>query len=75
MPIYEYICRKCEKEFEELVFDLEATIKCPGCGSKRVRKCMSVFAHKSDSGFTSSAGSCDCGGCSSSSCSGCSCGH
>lgn len=73
MPIYEYICCKCDEEFEQLVFDREARIECPACGSKKVNKCMSVFAHKSDAGFTSSSGGADCSGCSSSSCSGCSC--
>ncbi len=72
MPIYEYICRKCDEEFEQLVFDREAAIECPACGSRKVKKCLSVFAHKSDSGFTSSSGSSACSGCSSSTCSGCS---
>jgi putative FmdB family regulatory protein len=72
MPIYEYVCCKCNHEFEELVFDRDARITCPSCGSKKVNKCMSVFAHKSEAGFTPASGSSACGGCSSSSCSGCS---
>jgi putative FmdB family regulatory protein len=72
VPIYEYACAKCSHEFEELVFDRDAVIKCPECGSKKTKKLLSVFAHKSDSGFTSSAGGDSCGGCSASTCSGCS---
>jgi len=71
VPIYEYVCCKCEHEFEELVFDRSTTPPCPKCGATKVKKCMSVFAHKSDSGFTPSAGKSSCSGCSSSSCSGC----
>jgi putative FmdB family regulatory protein len=71
MPIFEYICEKCGNEFEELVFDRQAPVNCPGCGSKKPRKKFSVFAHKSDSGFTSSSGS-SCSGCTTSNCSGCS---
>ncbi len=71
MPIYEYRCTRCEHEFEELVFDRDATPACPECGAKKVKKKMSVFAHKSEAGFTPSAGKSSCSGCTSSSCSGC----
>ena len=44
MPIYEYTCTKCGKDFEELVFgdDLPA---CPHCGAAETRKLMSRCAH------------------------------
>jgi putative FmdB family regulatory protein len=44
MPVYEYTCRKCDHEFEELV-SLTATQNppCPECGSEEVDKKMSVF--------------------------------
>ena len=32
MPIFEYRCKKCEHEFEELVFNRKAKINCPECG-------------------------------------------
>lgn len=32
MPLYEYVCDQCSKEFEELVFDAAATPACPSCG-------------------------------------------
>jgi len=43
MPIYEYVCMKCESHFEELVRNGE-TPKCPDCSSAKVQKQFSVFA-------------------------------
>lgn len=60
MPIYEYICSKCEEEFEELVFNSSEVVCCPGCGSKKVERAMSVFSFSSGGTFHSSEGhSCD----------------
>ena len=53
MPIYEYTCTKCGKDFEELVFgdDLPA---CPHCGAAETRKLMPPGAHCSGgSGYRS----------------------
>ena len=44
MPIYEYSCEKCGREFEELVFDDAAPV-CPHCGSRETHKLMSRCAH------------------------------
>ncbi len=72
MPLYEYTCQKCHTDFEELVLSKDQEILCPRCGSKRAKKKLSVFAHKSEAGFTaSSGGGSSCSGCTSSSCSGC----
>lgn len=69
MPIYEYVCDKCQKEFSELVYseaDLQA-VACPACGSKVFHKLMSTSAvgaaqaKSSSSSSASSGGSC-CGG-------------
>jgi putative FmdB family regulatory protein len=43
MPIYEYVCMKCESHFEELVRNGEEP-PCPDCGSAKVAKQFSVFA-------------------------------
>ena len=40
MPIYEYCCTDCGKEFEEVVL-CEATVACPHCGSANVSKLLS----------------------------------
>ena len=43
MPIFEYKCNHCEKEFEKLVFaGEENTISCPKCKSLEVVKKMSA---------------------------------
>ncbi|MDA3789601.1 MAG: zinc ribbon domain-containing protein [Desulfobacula sp.] len=43
MPIFEYQCNQCKKEFEKLVFTGEdKNISCPECKSKDVGKKMSV---------------------------------
>ena len=77
MPIYEYQCSKCDTEFEELILSANDKIACPKCGSRKVRKLASTFAHrtKGAGGEVSrmrSAASDSCGGCTSSSCSHCS---
>ena len=56
MPIYEYTCSSCGEEFEELVLGSDEKISCPKCKSGKVKKKMSVFAHKGEEGFQSSGG-------------------
>ncbi|MBT8342643.1 MAG: zinc ribbon domain-containing protein [Desulfatitalea sp.] len=74
MPIYEYKCEKCGKEFEQLVFGGECPA-CPGCESDQVCRLMSCcgFVSKNATGATtsSSAGASSCGGCAATSCAGC----
>jgi putative FmdB family regulatory protein len=43
MPVYEYICVRCSKPFEELVLGPEE-IRCPACSSLHVEKRYSTFA-------------------------------
>ena len=72
MPIYEFICKKCKHEFEELVMSTSEKINCPDCGSKRIERAMSTFSYSSGGSFSHSSGN-SCGSCSSGNCSGCSC--
>ncbi len=45
MPIYEFKCGHCGKEFERLVFSTsDDPVICPSCGSAETRKVLSVFA-------------------------------
>ncbi len=44
MPIFEYRCRRCGAEFEQLVFSAEGTVACPRCSGAQVDKLLSVFA-------------------------------
>ncbi|MDX9786568.1 MAG: zinc ribbon domain-containing protein [Desulfobacterales bacterium] len=76
MPIYEYHCEACNRDFECLVFSGE-TPCCPKCKGEDVHRLMSAcgFMSKSGSGETvsRSAGASACGGCSATNCG--SCGH
>jgi putative FmdB family regulatory protein len=53
MPIFEYICRECERPFEKIVPRYDSTTDCPHCNSRKVEKQLSVFAVSSNG--TSSA--------------------
>ena len=48
MPIYEFVCKKCSNNFEELVLSSSQIneVTCPVCGSGQVKKKMSTFASK-----------------------------
>ncbi len=71
MPIYEYTCKQCGHQFEELVRADEQPA-CPACGQRRLERQWSVpAAHVAQSGPKG----CPAGGaCSMSSCCGESCG-
>ena len=44
MPIFEYACRTCGKEFEKLVRQSDPAPACPACQSGELTKKMSTFA-------------------------------
>jgi len=68
MPIYEYRCGGCGKEFERYVASTTGPAACPDCGSGSVKRTLSLFAVKSDGGPVASSmpagGGCCGGGCS-----------
>ncbi|WP_165077226.1 MULTISPECIES: zinc ribbon domain-containing protein [unclassified Desulfovibrio] len=75
MPIYEYGCEKCGRDFEELVFGDEMPA-CPYCGSTETHKLMSRCARcRGDGGMSfdmappASGGG--CAGCSGGNCASC----
>ncbi|MBK8480757.1 MAG: zinc ribbon domain-containing protein [Proteobacteria bacterium] len=43
MPIYEYKCERCERQFEVLLKTTEKA-KCPHCGGAKLKQQLSVFA-------------------------------
>ncbi len=64
MPIYEFSCSKCGAEFEELVLGSKAEaisrIECPTCGSRSVKKKVSIFASGSKGSTSTSAQTASC---------------
>jgi putative FmdB family regulatory protein len=63
MPIFEYVCKECQHEFEALVFGKDKA-ECPKCQSKKLEPQLSVFAvsAKGNSAPAMSAGPCgSCG--------------
>jgi putative FmdB family regulatory protein len=68
MPIYEYRCNQCEREFEKYVQSAQAAVACPGCQSARVTRRLSVVGMRSTGGPApvpgmSGGGCCGGGGC------------
>ncbi len=68
MPIYEYRCRGCDREFEQYVARPSAAVTCPHCASEDVMRKLSVFGVRSEGGFlptpATGGGGCCGGGCS-----------
>jgi putative FmdB family regulatory protein len=66
MPIFEYVCKECEHEFEALVFGKQKA-ECPKCQSKKLEPQLSVFAISAKSGAMTQrsmpVGSGPCGSC------------
>ncbi len=47
MPMYEFKCKQCGSQFEELILSSSASeekIDCPDCGSDDVEKLMSAIS-------------------------------
>lgn len=65
MPIFEYRCQRCDKEFEALVLGKERP-QCPSCNGSKLEKLLSSFAAMTggsrsssrDVGMTGPCGSC-----------------
>lgn len=66
MPIFEYVCSKCEHRFEALLFGSQKAA-CPKCKSKELAPQLSVFAVSAKgsgaSAASSAASSTAAGGC------------
>ena len=63
MPLFEYACKECERQFEVLVRASE-TPECPSCHSTSLERRLSVFAAHTGGGAASmSAPAGPCGSC------------
>jgi len=56
MPIFEYRCKACEHQFEELVTRPDEAVQCPKCGAE-TRKLFSTFAASVTGGSSAPCGS------------------
>jgi putative FmdB family regulatory protein len=64
MPIFEYVCQDCGKDFERIVPRHDSQTDCPHCHSQRLDKQLSVFAVSGkDGGAGESMDSPGCGSC------------
>lgn len=61
MPVYEYTCQSCQKDFELLVRGPSTEIACPSCSSRELKKRLSSF--NSSSTTTTGAAPAGCGQC------------
>lgn len=63
MPIYEYRCDDCGKEFEKRVARAADTsgVECPSCGEKHLTQRFSTFA--AVTGSSAAPASCPSAGC------------
>ncbi len=74
MPIYEYVCKSCKKEFEAIrpMSQKDAQIECEKCGSKKVKRKLAVlYAHSEGKAIAGTSSGCNCGSCSGGSCGSC----
>ena len=49
MPIFEYECRECRKQFEHLERVGSPPAECPACGAEQVQRLVSLCAASSES--------------------------
>lgn len=61
MKLYDFHCKACGKDFEELVHELSEA-RCPGCGGGEVEKQLSAFRVGGKASAASFDG-CASGGC------------
>jgi putative FmdB family regulatory protein len=62
MPIYEYACKKCGREFETLVRS-DTVPDCPSCHSTELDKKLSVFATAKSTAEAAPVAAGPCGSC------------
>ena len=62
MPIFEYICKECNHEFEALVYGTQKP-ECPKCRSRKLAPQLSVFAVAAKTSAGESVASAPCGSC------------
>jgi putative FmdB family regulatory protein len=62
MPIFEYVCKECDHQFEALVYGSEKA-ECPKCHGKKLSQQLSVFAVAAKGASAPSRAAGPCGRC------------
>jgi putative FmdB family regulatory protein len=62
MPLFEYICRDCQRRFEQFVTG-ERQPACPACQGRQLDKQLSTFAVSTTSSREASMPTASCGTC------------
>ena len=62
VPLYEYVCQKCSRQFEELIRG-SAVARCPGCDTTDVQRILSVMSVGHADAHAGASGPAPCGSC------------
>ncbi|MGE3539787.1 MAG: zinc ribbon domain-containing protein [Candidatus Tectimicrobiota bacterium] len=62
MPILEYVCKSCERQFEAIVLGSQEPA-CPSCQGTKLERLLSVFAVGKSEGFSGESSFGPCGSC------------
>ncbi len=62
MPIFEYLCKECDHQFEALVYGQQKA-ECPKCHSAKLAPQLSVFAVSAKASSNAPSGGGACGSC------------
>lgn len=61
MPLYEFRCRKCNHQFETIVFASDTEpVTCPKCKAKKPERLLSIFSSGAGEGDGGSSLSSSC---------------
>ena len=64
MPLLQYVCRNCNKNFDEYVKKYTDTVFCPICGKKAERSFCGEMLSSTGKHVKKCSGNCKtCGGC------------
>lgn len=63
MPIFEYQCASCGKEFEVLVRNASTVPECPACSGTELHKKLSAFAALTGTASAQAEGPASCQSC------------
>lgn len=65
MPIYEFYCTNCERDFEHFARSINSSekVRCPDCAGSSVERKLSVFAARQAEPVKTAGGAAACGRC------------